>query len=408
MIDIAVIGVGNRSRKYLQCLPEGVRVAYLVEPEPLRLEQAASRYGVPSSCCFSNADDFFAASPSVGAVIIAAPDRLHVPLALRSVRRGWHVLLEKPVAGCEKDYLELMDASAKAGVHVGVCLEMRFHPYFRRIKEIYDSGVLGRVLSIDHTEHVGPDRMAHTFVRGLWSRVQDSGPIFLSKCCHDADFILWLTGLTPVEVASRGAVRRFRFDGSAPGRCIDCKRTDCPYSAVSLYLERGEWTDGFDVPAGSTLTEVIEEELRHGRYGRCVFHCDNNVYDTQDVSVQLSGGVSLTMHLDGTSLLEGRSTVIRGTSGTLTADGGIITVAQDVISSEVEKSPCSSTPSVISSAAEKSPSVEDYTALSGLPLHAGADRAIVEDFFASIASGRAPSASLESAFQAHRLCWLAG
>ena len=53
MIDIAVIGVGNRSRKYLQCLPEGVRVAYLVEPEPLRLEQAASRYGVPSSCCFS-------------------------------------------------------------------------------------------------------------------------------------------------------------------------------------------------------------------------------------------------------------------------------------------------------------------------------------------------------------------
>ncbi len=252
--------------------------------------------------------------------------------------------------------------------------------------------MLGRVLSIDHMEHIGPDRMAHTFVRGLWSRVQDSGPIFLSKCCHDADFILWLTGLTPVEVASRGAVRRFRFDGSAPGRCIDCKRTDCPYSAVSLYLERGEWTDGFDVPAGSTLTEVIEEELRHGRYGRCVFHCDNNVYDTQDVSVQLSGGVSLTMHLDGTSLLEGRSTVIRGTLGTLTADGGIITVAQDVISSEVEKSP----------------SVEDYTALSGLPLHAGADRAIVEDFFASIASGRAPSASLESAFQAHRLCWLAG
>ncbi len=128
MIDIAVIGVGNRARKYMQCLPEGVRVVGLVEPDPLRLSQAAARFGVPASGCFSDADAFFAASPTVGAVIIAAPDRLHVPLTLRAVRHGWHVLLEKPVAGCEKDYLELMDASAKAGVHVGVCLEMRFHP----------------------------------------------------------------------------------------------------------------------------------------------------------------------------------------------------------------------------------------------------------------------------------------
>ena len=391
MTDIAVIGVGNRARKYLSCLPEGVRVACLVEPDPLRLAQAARRFGVQPDACFTDADAFFAASPAVDAVIVAAPDRLHVPLSLRAVEHGWHVLLEKPVAACEQDYLALMNASRAAGVHVGVCLEMRFHPYFRRIKEILDSGVLGRIVGIDHTEHIGPDRMAHTFVRGLWSRAEDAGPIFLSKCCHDADFILWLTGCEPLEVHSSGSLSKFRFDPSAPALCIDCSRTGCPYSAVSLYRERGEWTDGFDVPDGSTLSEVIDAELRGGRYGRCVYRCDNNVFDTQDVSVQLSGGIPLAMHLDGTSLLEGRTTVIRGTAGTLVADGGVIRVqAGD------------------GGAGGGAGSVEDFSHLAGLPLHAGADAALVEDFFASLAAGRAPSASLESAYQAHRLCWQAG
>jgi len=387
-MDIAVIGVGNRARKYLSCLPEGVRVACLVEPDPLRLAQAARRYDVPAEACFTRTDAFFAAAPSVDAVIVAAPDRLHVPLSLQAVSKGWHVLLEKPVALCETDYRSLMAASDAAGVQVGVCLEMRFHPYFRRIKEILDSGALGKVQEIDHTEHIGPDRMAHTFVRGLWSRAGESGPIFLSKCCHDADFLLWLTGEEPVDVSSKGSLVKFRPDPSAPEFCIDCNRTGCPYSAVSLYRDRGEWVDGFDVPEGSTLAEVIDAELHGGRYGRCVYRCDNDVFDTQDVRVSLTGGSVLNMHLEGTSLQEGRSTVIRGSAATLVAEG-----------MRLELTPAGASASTL---------CEDYSHLAALPLHAGADKALVHDFFSSISKSIAPASSLASAFQAHRLCWLAG
>ncbi len=379
-MNIAVLGVGNRARKYLSCLPDGVHVSCLVEPDPMRLSIAAARYEVPEALCFRSPDAFFASGPDIDAVIVAAPDRLHVPLALQAASHGWHVLLEKPVAACEQDYLSLLEAARSARVHIGVCLEMRFHPYFCRIKEIVGSGILGEVREIEHTEHIGPDRMAHTFVRGLWSRVEDSGPIFLSKCCHDADFLLWLTGQEPLEVKSSGALVKFRHDPSAPALCIDCDRHDCPYNAVSLYRDRGEWTDGFDVPEGSTLAEVIDAELRGGRYGRCVYCCDNNVFDTQDVEAQLTGGIRISMHLEGTSLREGRSTVIRGSAGTLTADNW------KIVAPGIE---------------------EDYSHISQLPLHAGADRRLTEDFFASIGSGHAPAASLESAFQAHRLCWMA-
>ena len=92
------------------------------------------------------------------------------------------------------------------------------------------------------------------------------------------------------------------------------------------------------------------------------------------------------MHLEGTSEKEGRTTVIRGTEGVLYADGGKITVLSDgVVVLE-----------------------EDFSHLAGMPLHAGADRALVEDFFDSIRSGRSPRATLSSALEGHKLCYLAG
>lgn len=409
MIEIAVIGAGNRARKYLSCLPEGVRVRCLVEPDPLRLELASRMCDVPADGRYRSSDAFFAAPhEGLSAVIIAAPDRLHVSLAMMAISHGWHVLLEKPAAPSETEYRMLMDASAAAGVHVGVCLEMRFHPYFRRIRDLIAAGAVGKLVSVDHIEHIGPDRMAHTFVRGLWSRHQDAGPIFLSKCCHDADFLLWLTGGTVEEVTSEGRIGKFHAPvvrpipveaghaGNPPLRCIDCSLTDCPYSAVHLYRKRREWVSGFDVPDGSTLEEVVEKELREGRYGRCVYHCDNNVYDTQGVTARLSNGIVLNMALEGITSREGRTMVFHGTAGTLEADGGRITVTPD--------------PAFYGAAAETPAAQvfsEDYSDLANQPLHAGADRLLVEDFFSAIEKGRTPSATLASAFEGHRLCYLA-
>ena len=424
-MNIAVIGAGNRARKYLGCLPEGVHVRCLVEPDPLRLRQTAARFGVAPDGCFSSPDDFFASvissvvERSVDAVIIAAPDRLHVPLALRCVERGWPVLLEKPAAPTESAYRSLLAASERSGVPVALCLEMRFHPYFRRIKEL--TAMLGRLREIDHTEHIGPDRMAHTFVRGLWSRRADAGPIFLSKCCHDADFLFWITGaLSAGPVRSRGSRTKFRPSGvpdGATARCFDCPlASSCPYSAVTLYRERGEWTDGFDVPEGRTLADVIETELRTGRYGRCVYHCNNTVFDEQEVTTTLTvpsfipsatssvipsaveGSVSLRMRLEGMSLQEGRTTLLRGDAGILLADAGRIRVWYgDSLPLQPDGMPAGA------------PSLEeDYSALEHLPLHAGADEALVRDFFEALAAGRKPAADLASSFAAHRLCFLAG
>ena len=385
-IRIALLGVGNRAGKYLSCLPDGVEVAALVDPDPLRLSQVGARY--PGCLCFRDADAFFAARCQVDGVIIAAPDRLHFSLTMQAVRAGYPVLLEKPAALTEHDYRDMLEASRAAGVPVGLCLPMRYHPCFRRVREIVASGLLGPLESLDHTEFVGPDRMAHTFVSGGRARKQDAGPIFLSKCCHDADFLLSLTGGTVLSLTSSGSLTRFRASSAPEGaadRCIDCPlKASCPYSAVDLYQVRREWIAGFNVPDGETLDQVISAELQAGRYGRCVYHCDNDVNDYQTVVATLEHGVTLKITLDGISLREGRLLTVRGRDGVLTMDGPILTIAS-----------------------ADGTRVEDFSAFERIPLHAGADRLIVEDFIASLRDGRPMTATLEASLEAHRLCFRA-
>ena len=382
MLNIAFIGAGNRAGKYLSCLPADVRAAFLVDPDPLRLSQAATKYGVPASACFRDAETFFSVPREVDGVIITTPDRLHHRQAMAAIRAGYPVLLEKPAAASQEEFDDLLAESERRGVPVSVCLVMRYHPYFRRIKEILDSGEIGRIQRIDHTESIGPDRMGHTFVRGLWSRKDLSGPIFLSKCSHDADFLLWLAGGRAQDVSSEGALTKFDAAHAPAGsalRCLDCS-LDCPYSAVSLYRDRKAWVAGFDVPEGKTLEDVIEEELKTGRYGRCVYRCDNDVNDRQEVRIRLDNGILLRMQLDGVSLEEGRRIVIQGSEGILRAQGVTL---------------------------EVNGRTEDFSDLADAPLHAGADRLLVEDFIESLRSGRPTAAPLSSTREAHRVCFLA-
>ena len=376
-LHIGLIGAGNRAGKYLSCLPQGVQVDAVVDPDSLRRKHLLKN--CPAAKGYAHMVDIPASEP-LDAVIVAAPDRVHVPIGKEAARRGWHILMEKPVAQNLAEYRELM--ASTAGITVGVCLEMRLHPFYRRVKELIPR--LGRILSVHHTEKIGADRMSHSFVRGLWASHSSAGPIFLSKCCHDTDFLLWALGGTPVEVRSKGALQRFKASQAPKGsteRCLTCPLKDCPYNAVKLYRERQAWTGGFTPADGQTLAQEIERQLREGPFGRCVYRCDNDVNDYQEVDVTMEDGAQLHICLDGLSLEEGRITFIEGTEGTLRAQDWHI-YWNDIL-------------------------LEDYSHLALAPLHAGADQALIEDFFHALRTGKAPAATLEDALPAHEICYLA-
>ena len=57
---------------------------------------------------------------------------------------------------------------------LAVCHVLRYFPPVVKIKEIIDSGVIGDIMTINHTENVGFWHFAHSFVRGNWRYVDDN------------------------------------------------------------------------------------------------------------------------------------------------------------------------------------------------------------------------------------------
>jgi len=394
-VRLAAIGVGNRTRKYLRYVeahPEAGRVSAIVETDSERRKAAKSQYGLSSRDCYSSAEDFFSHRRDVDAVIIGTPDETHHEICLKAIEMGYHCLLEKPIAQTAHQCIEVSEAAARKGVIVCVCYVLRYHPYYRKLRSILESGELGPVISVSHIENVGLDRMTHSYVRGQWSKVEESSPIFLSKCCHDVDILLWLTGKRATKVSSFGALNWFRKENAPEGsadRCINCPiEEDCPFSAVDLYERRRDWISNFVVPKGETLDGVIAKELREGRYGRCVYRCDNDVVDHQVVSLEMDDSTNILMSMDAFTRNDSRMTKIQCAYGEIIADEKTISISHFRRGKQ---------------------EIYDFTQIFSRPLHGNADLNIVEDFLKGVSDPEHHKVAcpVDEALESHLVCFKA-
>ena len=391
-VRIVVIGAGNRANKYLEYArryPDQLQPVAVVDVNDLRRHAFARDFGLPACRSYAHYDDFFADGVEADMVLISTPENVHFDPAVKAIDAGYHILLEKPIAQHLEECREIARRARERGVMVGVCHVLRYHPSFAKIREIVASGELGQVVSVNHTAAVGLDRATHSYVRGIFRRERESNPILLAKCCHDIDFLLWLTEARCRKLSSFGSLRWFRAENAPKGstpRCIDCPlEKECPYSAVDLYYNRRDWISNFDVPEGATLDEVILRQLRTGDYGRCVFRCDNDVVDHQIVSMEMENDVTISFSMDAFTLGDQRETHIRLTHGEIDGDERILRVRRFRGGEE---------------------QVYDFSGILGKPFHAGADLNLVEDFVDTISRREHRfRTSIGKSVESHRICF---
>lgn len=393
VITVAMIGAGNRARKYLEYFlsnPLKAKVVAIAEPIRQRRDSLAQKAGVDTANRFDSDDAFFARGKIADAVIIASPDSEHHRQTMKAISLGYHVLLEKPIAQSDTEGEAMARAAAASGLVVNVCYVLHFHPYFAKLHQLVTSGKLGQIVSISHRAPVGIDRAAHIYVRSEWGRKESSGPLLTSKCCHDIDFLLWLTGSRCRRLSSHGSRRWFTIENAPRGaaeRCIHCDtavEASCPFSAVDLYRRRHDWISNFDFTPPATLDQAIEQQLVSGPYGRCVYHCDNNVVDRQVVAMEMESGATIDMALDLFTTDCRRSTRISLTNGEITGNELSITV---------------------STFRPRSTEIFDFSDIASRPFHAGADLLVVDNFINAI-NGMPDTShtSLNDALESQRTC----
>jgi predicted dehydrogenase len=333
-VTLALVGGGLRGQLYARGAVDdgGARVTAIAEPDPVRRSALGDEFGVPTEHRYVDWADLADAGRLADAAIVATQDQLHTAPAVRLADLGYHLLLEKPMATTEEDAQAITAAAQRNGIILAVCHVLRYTPYTRMLKELLDSGRIGRLVNVQHLEPVGWWHQAHSFVRGNWRRSDTSAPMLLTKACHDLDWLVHLFGAVPARVSSFGSLTHFKASERPPraaARCVDCPlNATCPYSAKRFYLGALADPEQHFWPLGAVTDDRTEagvlEALRTGPYGRCVYACDNDVVDHQVVNLEFPDGGTCSFTMSAFTPMEHRRTRLLGTHGFLDGDGSTI------------------------------------------------------------------------------------
>ncbi|MBB2748328.1 UNVERIFIED_ORG: putative dehydrogenase [Microbispora rosea subsp. rosea] len=406
-VTLAVVGGGLRGLTYARRAHHtgAGRVVAVADPDPLRRAIFVEEFGIAPDRAHAGWEDLAAGGRVADAAVVATHDRLHTEPAVALADLGYHILLEKPMSTTEQEATEIADAARRNGIMLAVCHVLRYTSYTRAMRGLLEDGRIGRLVNVQHLEPVGWWHQAHSFVRGHWRRQDTSAPMLLAKACHDIDWLVHLFGRPPARVSSFGSLSHFRPEDRPAGaadRCLDCPiEPSCPYSAPRLYLgclgdPSSEFWPLSAVTPGRTEADV-REALRTGPYGRCVYACDNDVVDHQEVLMEFDDGATCSFTMSAFSPMEHRRTRLFGTHGYVDGDGRTLRLVDFRTGAEE---------TITVDADDATSEIQGPSAADG---HGGGDEGLTDAFLAAVASGDAGllRSDADESLMTHRVVWAA-
>ena len=309
-----------------------MKIVAIADIDPEKVKLTAEEYDVPMSHCYESAEDMLKEEKLADVMIIATQDRQHVGQAIKALKKGYHLLLEKPISPDLGECRKISEVAKECKREVVVCHVLRYTPIYQKVKEILDAGTIGDVISIMAIENVGWFHQAHSFVRGNWANSEETSPMILQKCCHDMDIYTWLLGKKCKAVSSVGDTHLFKKEcapeGATPYCLGGCKaKENCKFDAEKIYITNpatgirngNTWMAG--VACGVNPTEErTYEALKNGQYGRCVYMCDNNVVDHQQTNLLFEDGTTMSFTMCAFTEKCYRYFKAMGTNGEIEAD----------------------------------------------------------------------------------------
>jgi len=210
-MQFAVIGGGSIGKRHVGNLltrgidPSGITV---VDPRADRREECVTRFGVN----VAETAEALEALSLTGA-FICSPTAMHVQHAVPLAKRGIHLLIEKPLDASLAGAAALAEAAEEGGAKILVGYCFRFSLHVRKLKELVDSGVIGRPLYVrgEFSEYL-PDWHPYEDYRSFYMAKRDQGGGSLLDQSHIMDMVAWLFGQPDRIFAFNGAVSDLETD----------------------------------------------------------------------------------------------------------------------------------------------------------------------------------------------------
>jgi UDP-N-acetyl-2-amino-2-deoxyglucuronate dehydrogenase len=266
-LGVGIIGCGRIAANHVAALRgiAGVDVLAVADIDLERARAFAQRHDI--ALAFAETDQVFGAG--VQAVTICSPHLAHCEGVLAAARHGVHVLCEKPIAVSLDEADRMIEATAQAGVRLGVLFQRRFWPAAARIRRAIDEGRLGPPIAGGVVARFRRDAAYYAEPwRGRWDT--EGGGVLMTQAIHHIDLLQWFMGPATrvfgrhatlahqdiIEVEDTvGAVVEFATGGIAT---IQASTTFSPGLGAQVWVTdaRGRTASVMEFPEGVGFTDL--------------------------------------------------------------------------------------------------------------------------------------------------------
>ena len=137
-----VIGAGLRGghvySQYALDHPDEFQVVAVAEPDKERRESFAKRHNIPEELRFESYEELLGKEKLADCAMICTMDRMHYEPTIMALKKGYHVLCEKPMSPDKKEIIEMGEMAKKYDRILSVCHVLRYSPFFSKLKELLE------------------------------------------------------------------------------------------------------------------------------------------------------------------------------------------------------------------------------------------------------------------------------
>ncbi|WP_343208105.1 Gfo/Idh/MocA family oxidoreductase [Anaerolentibacter hominis] len=198
-IRLGILGMGTMGMKYAgmalsQETPEIELTAATASRDPQR-QTKIEQFAQAGVQIFQSADALMD-SGACDSVLIAVPHYLHCEMAIKAFQKGLHVLCDKPAGVYTKQVRQMNRAAEESGRVFGMLFNQRTNCVYRRIKELTESGSLGKLKRVNWiiTDWYRPQAYYNS---GTWRATWEGegGGVLINQCPHQLDLLQWICGM---------------------------------------------------------------------------------------------------------------------------------------------------------------------------------------------------------------------
>lgn len=189
-LNFAIIGCGRIAQRHAAHINNVGKLVAVCDIKKEKADKLGILYG---ASVYYNIDDLLNSQKDIDVVSICTPNGLHAEHTIKSLKSGYHVICEKPMAINVQDAGEMIDAAEKANRRLFIVKQNRFNPPVAAVKKIIEEGKLGRIFSVQLSCFW--NRNFEYYQNSDWKGTKnlDGGTLF-TQFSHFIDLLFYLIG----------------------------------------------------------------------------------------------------------------------------------------------------------------------------------------------------------------------